>query len=89
MAKYRDAKEELNEKMAERVREALKRCDDADEEMRAWFDDTMILVWWAEEIAVPHGELPNAEQRKNDACLELWREKWGTKPGLSSRLWRF
>jgi hypothetical protein len=95
MAKYRDAKEELNEKMAERVREALKRCDDADEEMRDWFDDTMALVWFVEEV--PRGAPPNAEERKEYAWLiELWREKWGAKPltkkpptALSSRLWRF
>jgi hypothetical protein len=84
-------RDELNDRMADEVRDAIGRyCADG-EAVRDWFDDIMTLVWWANEVAVPKGELPDEDQRKEDTEI-LWRDKRKAKkvlPELEPRLWRF
>ena len=48
--------------------------------MRAWFDDIMVLVWFAEELAIPECQLPNEEERKLPRNLQMAKKQKAKRP---------
>ena len=48
--------------------------------MRAWFDDIMVLVWFAEELEIPECQLPNEEERKLPRNLQMAKKQKAKRP---------